>query len=274
MGPRLPSRKKDDPGGLANAWDLWLNLVTATMPEPVLMSWSRSSTAILLFAFLFGSARSAAAQQPDDATIIRNIDASIRARFDHVLRFTDIEHYAVYHNSEQSAPIAQMTVRTLYQKSSGKTYTILSQSGPSILRKMVLGALLDDEQRINEPANREASWFTSDNYDMKVQPGGPRLMDGHQCYAISMNPRQKAPNLLHGTMWVDTNNFYTVRIEGVSTKSPSIFTGPTQMMRQYALVDGYAEATHAHAVSNSLFFGRAIITIDYSNYQVELSPNP
>ena len=238
------------------------------------MPWSRSSTIILLLALLFGSARSTAAQQPDSTAIIRNIDASIHARFEHVQRFTDTEHYAVYRNSEQSAPIAQMTVRALYQKNSGKTYTILEQSGPAILRRLVLGALLDEEQRINEPANREASWFTSANYDMAVEPGGPRLIDGRLCYAISMNPRQKAPNLLRGTMWVDTKDFSTVRIEGVSTKIPSIFTVPTQMMRQYALVDGYAQATHARAVSSSLFFGRAIILIDYSNYLVELSPSP
>ena len=235
---------------------------------------SRGCAVILLLTSLFGSPHSAAAQQPDSATIVRNIDASIRARFDHVLRFTVIEHYAVYHKSEQSPPIAQMTVRTLYQKDSGKTYTILSESGPSIIRSLVLSALLDEEQRIDEPANREASWFTSDNYEMKVEPGGPQPIDGRACYAVSINPRKKAPNLIRGTMWVDAKDFSTVRVEGVSTKSPSIFTGPTRMMRQYALVDGYAQATHARAVSKSMFFGRAIILIDYSDYQVELSPSP
>lgn len=235
------------------------------------MTLSRISAEILIFTSLLAVPRGAAAQ-PDSATIIRNSDAAIRARFDHVQSFTVTEHYAVFHNSEQSSPIAQMTVRTLYQKNSGKTYTILSQSGPSIIRKMVLGALLDDEKRINEPANREASWFTSANYAMSVEPGGPRPVDGRACYAIALVPHQKAPNLIRGTMWVDAKDFFTVRIDGISSQSPSIFTGPTHMMRQYVLVDGYAQASHARAVSSSLFYGRFIITIDYSNYQVELNP--
>jgi hypothetical protein len=244
----------------------------AAMPEPQSMAWSRLSAAILLLAFLFGPARGMAAQQPESAAIIRNSDAAIRARFDHVQSYTVIEHYAVYHNSEQSAPIAQMTVKTLYQKSSGKTYTILSQSGPSIIRKMMLGALLSDEKRINDPANREASWFTSANYSMNVVPGGPQPVDGRMCYAIALDPHQKAPNLIRGTMWVDAKDYSTVKVDGVATKSPSVFAGPTHMMRQYVLVDGYAQASHARAVSSSMFYGQFIITIDYTNYQVELSP--
>ncbi len=239
-----------------------------------MMPRSRCRAAILFVASLLACPHSRAAEPPDDATIIRNIDAAILARFDHVLSYTVIEHYAVYHHSEQTRPVAQMTVKTLYQKASGKTYTVLAQSGSSMVRKMVLDRLLENEKKINDPADIKEWWFTSANYEMKVQPGGPQPIDGHQCYVVSMTPRRSAPNLLRGTMWVDAKDFYTVRIEGVSSKSPSIFTGPTQMMRQYALVAGYEQATHARAVSNSVFFGRAIITIDYSNYQVQLAPNP
>ena len=52
----------------------------------------RVGAAIFLLASFFGSARNTAAQQPDSTAIIRNIDAAVRARFDHVLRFTAIEH--------------------------------------------------------------------------------------------------------------------------------------------------------------------------------------
>lgn len=238
------------------------------------MAWSQISAAVSLSTVFFAVSHGAAAQQLDSAAIIRNSDAAIRARFDHVESFTVLEHYAVYHTSDQSAPMAQMTVKTLYQKSSGKTYTILSQSGPSVIRKLVLGALLDDEKRINNPANREASWFTSANYAMSVQPGAPQPVDGRKCYAIALDPHQKAPNLIRGTMWVDAEDFSTVKIDGVATKSPSVFAGATHMMRQYVQIDGYAQASHARAVSSSMFYGRFIITIDYSNYQVEVTPAP
>jgi hypothetical protein len=44
------------------------------------------------------------------------------------------------------------------------------------------------------------------------------------------------------------------------------------MLRHYAMVDGYAQATHARGESNSFLFGETILTIDYSDYQVQLLP--
>ncbi len=54
-----------------------------------------------------------------------------------------------------------------------------------------------------------------------------------------------------GTMWVDAKDFSIVQIEGVATKSPSMFAGATHMMRQYANIDGFSMATHARAESDS-----------------------
>ena len=42
------------------------------------------------------------------------------------------------------------------------------------------------------------------------------------------------------------------------------------MMRQYTQLEGYPMAMHARAESNSMFFGRTVVTIDYSDYQLQL----
>jgi hypothetical protein len=39
-------------------------------------------------------------------------------------------------------------------------------------------------------------------------------------------------------------------------------------MRQYTMVDGFAEATHARAVSSSFLFGQTVVTIDYVGYEI------
>jgi hypothetical protein len=140
------------------------------------------------------------------------------------------------------------------------------------VRLFVLDALLDNEKRINEPGNREASWFTSANYAMKLLPGGIQQVDGRDCIAISINPHEKASNLILGTMWVDAKDFTTVKIEGTATKSNSMYTSPAQVMRQYAIVNGFAQATHARAVSNSSLFGQTVVTIDYRDYEIQLRP--
>jgi hypothetical protein len=207
---------------------------------------------------------------PDEASVILHIDAVIKARFEAVLSFTVTEHYAVYRNSDETHPAAEMNVKTAYDKDTGKSYTILSESGSDILKHFVLDALLENEKHINEPGNREASWFTSANYELKLLPDAIQRVDGRDCYALSMNPKQKASNLIRGTMWVDAMDFSTVRIEGISTKSPSMLTGPSHVMRQYALFKGFAQATHARAESNSALFGKTIVTIDYSNYEIKI----
>jgi outer membrane lipoprotein-sorting protein len=236
------------------------------------MSLKQHCVALGITAFIFGCVAlgSLTAQQLDESSVIQHIDAAVKARFDGIESFTVIEHYAVYRGNNETDPVAEMTVKTLYKRDSGKTYTILSQSGPEIVQKIAFGQLLDNERRINQPGNREASWFTSANYAMKLKPGGTQLLNGRDCLVLAITARRKAPNLINGTIWVDPRDYSIMQIQGVASKSPSLFAGPPQMMRQYANVSGFAQATHAQAISNSFLFGETVVTIDYRDYQVQL----
>jgi hypothetical protein len=44
------------------------------------------------------------------------------------------------------------------------------------------------------------------------------------------------------------------------------------MVRQYANIGGYPEATHLRAESSSFMFGETIVKVDYHDYHVELRP--
>ena len=93
------------------------------------------------------------AQQFDNAAVVRNIDSAVHARLEHIARYTVTEHYAVFRNNDETHPAAEMTVRTDYLKETGKSYTILSQSGSSMIQKLVLGPILDNEKQ-HQPARR------------------------------------------------------------------------------------------------------------------------
>lgn len=238
-----------------------------------LRGFTRPGPAILTFLFFAPlSIAVAQPQQPDESSVIRGIDAATKARFEAVLGFTVTEHYVVFRGNDETQPAAEMTVKTTYSKDTGKSYTILSESGSDVVRHFVLNTLLENEKRINAPGNREAAWFTSANYEMKLQPGGIQHVEGRDCLAVSINPHEKAPNLIQGTMWVDAEDFTTVKVAGTATKSASMLTGPAEVERTYAKVNGISEAIHAHAVSNSTLLGRTVVTIDYSDYQIELRP--
>jgi outer membrane lipoprotein-sorting protein len=217
-------------------------------------------------------ATAVAAQQPDSASVIAQVDSAVKDRIDNIESYTVTEHYAVYRGKDKTHPAAEMTVQTLYRKDSGKSYTILSESGSEFIRNHVLRTLLDNEKNINLPGIREKSWFTSANYEMQLQPGSVQLLNGRECLTLAITPRQKAANMIAGTLWVDAKDGSIVQIVGTATQSPSIFTGAAQVMRLYASVNGYAMAAQARAISDSFLLGRTTVTIDYSDYHIQLHP--
>ena len=193
--------------------------------------------AVAAFLALLGTA-AIQAQQLDSSTVIQAVDAAVKSRVDQVSSYTVTEHYAVYRGGDATHPAAEMTVKTDYRKPTGKSYTIVSQSGVGSLRKLVLGAILDREKTINLPEQPRGAWLTSANYDMKLKPGGVQTLGGRECLALAILPRRSAPNLIEGTVWVDAKDGSIVQIEGTASQSPSVFSGPAQVARQYTNVGG------------------------------------
>jgi outer membrane lipoprotein-sorting protein len=215
-------------------------------------------------------AAAVAAQQPDPASVIGLVDAAVKARIDHVESYTVTEHYTVFRGKDETHPAAEMTVQTVYRRGSGKSYTILSESGSEFIRNHVLRTLLDNEKNLNLPGIVEHSWFTSANYEMQLKPGGIQLLDGRECFVLAIKPRRKATNMILGTLWVDAKDGSIVQIVGTATQSASIFTGAAQVMRHYVNINGFSMATQARAVSDSFLLGRTTVTIDYRDYQIQL----
>jgi len=231
---------------------------------------SIASCAITFGLFPLLSLGSARAEQPDASAVIRDLEQANFSRHNNVMEYTNIEHYAVYRGKDESHPAAEMTVRVTYKKGAGKSYTILRQSGSSVVLRYGLHPLLEHERAISEPSRVAQSWFTTANYDMQLKPNQTREIDGRTCVAIAISPHRKAPNLIEGTLWVDMRDHTLVEVDGVASKKPSVFAGTTRMTRHYVKMTGYAMATHAHAESSSFLFGRTAVTIDYSDYHFQL----
>lgn len=206
--------------------------------------------------------------QPDaNAEIIKKIDASVHAREEGLLGYTVNERYTVFRNHDETHPVAGMMVKTTYQKDVGKSFTIISQSGSELMRR-VLEVILDNERRLTQPANRGGAVIAPANYEMSVK--GSAIIDGRNCVAVALKPRHASEYVMNGTAWVDPQDGSIVRLEGVTARSPSVFSGASQVSRQYTMMDGFPMATHARAVSNSWLVGQTVITIDYTDYVIQL----
>src|SRR5438105_6531710 len=124
------------------------------------------ASAFMMFAFL-GTVM-VPAQPFSTTSVIHQVDAAVKARTDNVEGYSVTEHYAVYRSKDEIHPVAEMKVVTTYRKDSGKSYTIVSQTGSSIVRKLVLGSILNNEKLLNQPGTREGTWITSANYEMTL----------------------------------------------------------------------------------------------------------
>lgn len=212
------------------------------------------------------SARMAAAPEIDSAAVIQAIDRSVMRRDNNVLGYTVTEHYTVFRNGEDAHSAAEMSVKTTYTKDAGKSYQILSESGPALLRKEVLERSLENEKSLNEPANRTHELITSANYEMVVE--GREAVNGRDCFRVAIVPRQSVAYLFKGRIWVEERTGDIVRLEGVATKSASMLTGPAEVVRNYAEVDGFPMATHASATVSSWLLGPTRVEIEYTGYAV------
>jgi outer membrane lipoprotein-sorting protein len=226
----------------------------------------RKPAIVLVLAALL--AAGSAAQEPNPAQLIAKIDAAVKFRVDSIASYTVTERYSVYRGSDRTHAAAGMTVHTTYRRDSGKSYEVLSESGSSVLRRVVLHSILDNEREVNRPGVREHAWFVSNNYQMQLKPGAPLRIDGRTCYALAIAPKPGSQNLVQGTLWADARTGNIVQVEGNVKKGLSIVTGNVKVFRKYADVDGFAQATSATAESDSPLFGRTLVTIEYSDYRI------
>jgi len=225
----------------------------------------------MLMAFLTAGscgAFAAAVQAGDSQAIIPLVDASVAHRDGNLLSYTVNEHYRVYRGADHEHPAAEMVVKTLYRKDTGKTFTIVSQSGSHLLLTELLGHVLDSETLMTQPANRSRVVLTSVNYTMR--PNGAENVNGVDCVRISINPKTSSPYLFKGTIWVNAKDGDIVKLEGVTSKSASVLTGATRVSRVYGAIDGLPMATHATADASSWLLGSTTIDIDYTGYQMTM----
>ena len=236
-------------------------------------SWRIRSTGrfgCALLSMFLTMAGALSAQTPDIKTVVQGVDASVRNRIARIADYAVTEHYVVFRGKDQR-PAAEMMVKTVYRKDSGKSYTILSQNGSSIWRNQVLGTLLENEKKMSRPGNVETALINSSNYEMKLD-GSPRMeLNGRECLVLDITPRRSSEYLFKGKLWVDAHDFGIVQLKGTASKSATILARAAEVSRQYAEIDGMPMATHAEAVSGSALLGQTVVKVDYLNYKIDLS---
>lgn len=143
------------------------------------------------------------------------------------------------------------------------TYKALGFSGDNMVKKEVIARYLSEDSRTEDSQGQDIA-ITPANYKFKYK--GRVAHEGGDVDVFQLSPRRKAVGLFHGELWLDAETAMPVRESGRFVKSPSMFLKKIEFVREYQLQDGVAIPKHIESTADVRVFGRAVLTVDYSNF--------
>ncbi len=194
--------------------------------------------------------------------VIEAIDRAQEKRELRLSGYSASEHYTV--RNSHFSQTAELTATVVYQKGQGKTYSVLTRSGPGLLQERVINRILKEDALLSRNVTRSHNLLTSANYTMKVR--GIESVNGTPCYAVLIFPRAHNFALIEGVAWFDVNGLSLLRIEGKPAASPSFWTGKPTIEREYTVLNGLSFPIHSRATSKGLLTGKSQLDIDYTQY--------
>jgi hypothetical protein len=125
---------------------------------------------------------------------------------------------------------------TQYQPGRGFTFDIVGQGGSSLILGKVLRPALEAEAKALRDNPRRTA-LSPENYAItEVAPGAS---DATGLVTLKLDPRRKEPFLVAGFVTVTSGEARVTRIEGRLAKNPSFWTTRVDVVRSYAVVQGF-----------------------------------
>ena len=215
----------------------------------VLRSAISGSLAILLLVAL-GAAQERSAN-PDVNTIVSRMMAAREGNKARIHPYTVKRDYQLLDKQQQ--PKAQVVASITYLPPNQQEYNIESSSGGmggKVLRDIV-------QKETESPKEAQRKELSPENYNFQL--AGEEVVDGRNCYVLSINPRREEKDLIRGKMWVDAADYKIHRIEGNPVKSPSWWIRDLHILMSFASVDGMWLHTATHAVADVRFKGKYVV---------------
>lgn len=197
--------------------------------------------------------------------IVQKLMAANARRAESLRGYRSRRTYHLHYHGLWGTSDAVMVVEAAYTAPDKKEFKIISESGSKLLINHVLLKLLASEQAAQLPQNRKALEITPQNYDFSLDkkdsaPGS--------FYVLDLKPRSKSEYVYRGKIWVDAHDFAEARMNGEPQKNFSMWVSHTQVEYRWANQEGFWLPVHNESVTHVRMGGSAVLTIDYSDYQI------
>lgn len=176
-------------------------------------------------------------------------------------RVYHLEYHGMFGNHD-----AGMQVDSIYAAPDRKDFKVVSQSGSKLLINHVLLKLLSSEQEAQKEQNRKDLEISPKNYDFVL--AGTEHTPSGDFYILEASPKGKSKYLYRGKLWVDARDFAVARMQGEPARNPSVWVSHTQIEYRWAKIAGFWLPVHNESETQVRMGGKAVLTIDYTDYQV------
>jgi hypothetical protein len=197
--------------------------------------------------------------------IAEQMQSHDQARAQELKRYHTLRHYQVVYRGYSATVAASMAVEVSYDIASGKSFQIVSQSGPKFLVEKVLKRALDSEQDVFK--ERGSMALTPANYQFHL--AGSEMLAGRPAYILDVEPKVPSKFLYRGKVWVDAADFAAVKMETQPAKSPSFWISRTLIHYRGAKTEGFWMPQEVRSETSVRVGGAAVMTIDFGTYQID-----
>ena len=196
--------------------------------------------------------------------IFAELVAHNEARNAQLLEFTTLRTYQVV--DLQGKVHAQEIGQMEYRAPDKKTFVVTSEEGSGLIRHMALNPLIASEIATAAGKEHQDSSITPANYILSLL--GEQQVGPHRCFVAQAIPKRKDKYLFEGKVWIDTQDYAIVRIEGHPAKKLSFWIEQANFVRKYEKIDGFWLPQKDETFVQVRLYGKKILTIDHKDYVV------
>ncbi|HXI39447.1 MAG TPA: hypothetical protein VNH83_05695 [Bryobacteraceae bacterium] len=176
--------------------------------------------------------------------------------------YTAIRRYSL--DNKRVNKRAEMMVRVTCTSTGARSFTVVSESGSSIIRSRVLRKLIEAEAEASQQDLRAQNRIVPANYDFRLARS--EATDGRLAHVLEIAPKTPNRFLIRGRIWVDAEEYAISRIEGTPAKNPSFWTRNIHIVHRYGKTGPFWLPTLNHSRAEAMIFGSTEVTIEYFDY--------
>jgi len=218
---------------------------------------------------LFAAAQAGLKQSGDQLTaqqIATQLVENNRKRHEDLRAYTGEREYHLLYTGFPGRHEADLVVRINYQAPAEKRFTVVSQSGSSVIVNRVFKKLLETETETADAESQAHIAVSPENYDFVLL--GQEQLNGRPSYILKVEPKTRSRLLYRGKIWVDAADFAVAKIEAEPAKKPSIWISNTMIRHSYLKIGEFWLPEQNESTTEVRLGGHAVLSIKYRNYKL------